>query len=197
MTHISSPGIRTNYSSGALELLGFRPGSFGGIVGFISPTLLRVSQEISASLSAMEDQKNRPHRTPKEKKKHTGGKLLHQPFLTLLPLTTLADRNPKAFAYARPGRLAKQAVRSHDVPRSRLDHSRSLLKPSPRSKKNASMSLRSTACPSTHRPKLSPLSGLQAWGKQLSSSPSSNVTQNRPSPPPPAPSQSSHQSEKD
>lgn len=25
------------------------------------------------------------------------------------------ERNPKAFAYANPGRLAKQAVRSHDV----------------------------------------------------------------------------------
>lgn len=45
----------------------------------------------------MEDQANRPHRKTKEKKKHTG------------------ERNPKAFGYAHPGRLAKQAVRSHDV----------------------------------------------------------------------------------
>ena len=45
----------------------------------------------------MEDQANRTHRKMKEKKKHTG------------------DRNPKAFGYANPGRLAKAAVRSHDV----------------------------------------------------------------------------------
>ncbi|TVY32803.1 Ribosome biogenesis protein [Lachnellula subtilissima] len=47
----------------------------------------------------MEDQKNRPHRAPKEKKKHTG------------------DRNPKAFSFANPGRLAKTAARSHDKKR--------------------------------------------------------------------------------
>ena len=45
----------------------------------------------------MEEQANRPHRKTKVKKKHT------------------RDRNPKAFGYANPGRLAKQAVRSHDV----------------------------------------------------------------------------------
>ena len=50
----------------------------------------------------MEDQANRPHRKAKEKKKHTG------------------DRNPKAFGYANPGRLAKQAVRSHDIKEKRL-----------------------------------------------------------------------------
>ena len=50
----------------------------------------------------MDDQANRPHRKTKEKKKHTG------------------DRNPKAFAYANPGRLAKQAVRSHDIKEKRL-----------------------------------------------------------------------------
>lgn len=50
----------------------------------------------------MEDQANRPHRKTKEKKKHTG------------------DRNPKAFGYAHPGRLAKQAVRSHDIKEKRL-----------------------------------------------------------------------------
>ena len=50
----------------------------------------------SCSLS-MEDQKNRPHRKTKEKKKHSGGP------------------NPKAFAFAAPGRLQKQAARSHDV----------------------------------------------------------------------------------
>ncbi len=50
----------------------------------------------------MDDQANRPHRKTKEKKKHTG------------------DRNPKAFGYAHPGRLAKQAVRSHDIKEKRL-----------------------------------------------------------------------------
>jgi ribosome biogenesis protein BMS1 len=45
----------------------------------------------------MEDQSNRPHRKVKEKKAHTG------------------DKNPKAFAFSAPGRLQKQARRSHDV----------------------------------------------------------------------------------
>jgi hypothetical protein len=30
-------------------------------------------------------------------------------------LTLIADRNPKAFSFANPGRLAKSAARSHDV----------------------------------------------------------------------------------
>ncbi|KAI9825066.1 MAG: Glycoside hydrolase 2 (Mannanase, beta-galactosidase) [Thelocarpon impressellum] len=50
----------------------------------------------------MEDQANRPHRKSKEKKKHSGGP------------------NPKAFGYANPGRLQKQAARSHDVKEKRL-----------------------------------------------------------------------------
>ncbi|KAL8837244.1 MAG: hypothetical protein Q9170_002617 [Blastenia crenularia] len=50
----------------------------------------------------MDDQANRPHRKTKVKKKHTG------------------DKNPKAFAYANPGRLQKQAARSHDVKEKRL-----------------------------------------------------------------------------
>ncbi|KAL9608100.1 MAG: hypothetical protein Q9167_007049, partial [Letrouitia subvulpina] len=50
----------------------------------------------------MDDQVNRPHRKAKSKKKHNG------------------DTNPKAFAYANPGKLAKQAVRSHDVKEKRL-----------------------------------------------------------------------------
>ncbi|KAK5118725.1 hypothetical protein LTR85_007931 [Meristemomyces frigidus] len=52
---------------------------------------------------AGEEQAHRAHRPTKEKKKHTAG----QP-------------NPKAFAYAAPGRLAKQAARSHDVREKRL-----------------------------------------------------------------------------
>jgi ribosome biogenesis protein BMS1 len=45
-----------------------------------------------------ENQTNRPHRATKEKKAaHTG------------------DRNPKAFAFSGPGKLQKQAARSHDV----------------------------------------------------------------------------------
>ncbi|KAL5117817.1 Glycoside hydrolase 2 (Mannanase, beta-galactosidase) [Pleosporales sp. CAS-2024a] len=50
----------------------------------------------------MADQGNRPHRATKAKKPHTGGP------------------NPKAFAYATPGRLQKQAARSHDVKEKRL-----------------------------------------------------------------------------
>ncbi|KAL8774355.1 MAG: hypothetical protein Q9209_001106 [Squamulea sp. 1 TL-2023] len=50
----------------------------------------------------MDDQANRPHRKSKVKKKHTG------------------DKNPKAFAYANPGKLQKQAARSHDVKEKRL-----------------------------------------------------------------------------
>ncbi|KAL8687533.1 MAG: hypothetical protein Q9218_006324 [Villophora microphyllina] len=50
----------------------------------------------------MEDQANRPHRKAKVRKKHTG------------------DKNPKAFAYANPGKLQKQAARSHDVKEKRL-----------------------------------------------------------------------------
>ncbi|CUS13176.1 unnamed protein product [Tuber aestivum] len=47
------------------------------------------------------DQLNKTHRKPKEKKKFTG-------------------RNPKAFAFANPGKLQKQATRSHDVKEKRL-----------------------------------------------------------------------------
>ncbi|RPB25779.1 DUF663-domain-containing protein [Terfezia boudieri ATCC MYA-4762] len=50
----------------------------------------------------LEQQTNRPHRKTKEKKKHTG------------------ERNPKAFAFANPGKLAKQATRSHDVKEKKL-----------------------------------------------------------------------------
>ncbi|KAF2435477.1 DUF663-domain-containing protein [Tothia fuscella] len=50
----------------------------------------------------MSEQVNRAHRPTKEKKKHAGGP------------------NPKAFAFAKPGRLQKQASRSHDVREKRL-----------------------------------------------------------------------------
>ncbi|KAG0646365.1 Ribosome biogenesis bms1 [Hyphodiscus hymeniophilus] len=50
----------------------------------------------------MEEQSHRPHRPTKAKKKHTG------------------DRNPKAFSFANPGRLAKSAARSHDIKEKRL-----------------------------------------------------------------------------
>ncbi|KAJ9666897.1 Glycoside hydrolase 2 (Mannanase, beta-galactosidase) [Coniosporium apollinis] len=50
----------------------------------------------------MSDQANRPHRKAKPEKKSTGGP------------------NPKAFAFAKPGRLQKQAARSHDVREKRL-----------------------------------------------------------------------------
>ncbi|KAF2837265.1 DUF663-domain-containing protein [Patellaria atrata CBS 101060] len=53
-----------------------------------------------------DNQVNRPHRTSKDKKK--GGK------------SHTSAPNPKAFAFAAPGRAAKQAVRSHDVKEKRL-----------------------------------------------------------------------------
>lgn len=52
---------------------------------------------------AGEEQVHRAHRPSKEKKKATPG-----------------QRNPKAFAFAAPGRLAKQGARSHDVREKRL-----------------------------------------------------------------------------
>nr|OQO26142.1 hypothetical protein B0A51_07568 [Rachicladosporium sp. CCFEE 5018] len=52
---------------------------------------------------AGEDQSHTAHRPAKKEKKHTSG----QP-------------NPKAFAFNAPGRLAKQAARSHDVKEKRL-----------------------------------------------------------------------------
>ncbi|PSN71289.1 DUF663-domain-containing protein [Corynespora cassiicola Philippines] len=50
----------------------------------------------------MADQSNRAHRVKKEKKAHSGGP------------------NPKAFAYATPGKLHRQAARSHDVKEKRF-----------------------------------------------------------------------------
>ncbi|KAI1172733.1 GTP binding protein Bms1 [Nemania sp. FL0916] len=50
----------------------------------------------------MENQAHKPHRKAKEKKKPQG------------------DRNPKAFAFARPGKLARAAARSHDIKEKRL-----------------------------------------------------------------------------
>ncbi|MCJ1347492.1 Glycoside hydrolase 2 (Mannanase, beta-galactosidase) [Peltigera leucophlebia] len=50
----------------------------------------------------MEDQANKAHRKAKKKKSHSDGS------------------NPKAFAFANPGRLHKQAARSHDVKEKRL-----------------------------------------------------------------------------
>lgn len=54
-------------------------------------------------MAMADSQANRPHRPGKEKKAHAGGP------------------NPKAFAYAAPGRFKKQAARSTEV--SRLDFS--------------------------------------------------------------------------
>ena len=66
----------------------------------------------------MEQQTHRPHRPSKEKKKHahTGGSSLNSlQSLFWRKLNCFLDRNPKAFAFANPGRLAKTAARSHDV----------------------------------------------------------------------------------
>jgi len=46
-----------------------------------------------------EQQANKPHRKTKEKKKADHG----------------AGHNPKAFAFAKPGKLQRRAARSHDV----------------------------------------------------------------------------------
>ncbi|KZF23504.1 ribosome biogenesis protein BMS1 [Xylona heveae TC161] len=54
----------------------------------------------------MEDQANRPHRKSKSKDKK-------QPQQS-------GQQNPKAFAYANPGKLQKQAARSHDVKEKKL-----------------------------------------------------------------------------
>ena len=51
----------------------------------------------------METQNNRPHRASKEKKKHNKG-----------------EKNAKAFAVSKPGKLAKQAVRTSDLREKRL-----------------------------------------------------------------------------
>ncbi|KAF2713113.1 DUF663-domain-containing protein [Pleomassaria siparia CBS 279.74] len=53
-------------------------------------------------MADQQNQANRAHRKTKEKKPHSG------------------ERNPKAFAYATPGKLQKQAARSHDVKEKRL-----------------------------------------------------------------------------
>lgn len=77
----------------------------------------------------MADQGNRPHRTTKEKKAHTGGP------------------NPKAFAYAAPGRLQKTAARSHDVRYLFTSYTIVMLIDGYRSKKSASTFRSSTASP--------------------------------------------------
>ncbi|ETS82490.1 hypothetical protein PFICI_04366 [Pestalotiopsis fici W106-1] len=50
----------------------------------------------------MDAQSHKPHRAAKEKKQHSG------------------DRNPKAFAFSNPGKLARQAARSGDIKEKRL-----------------------------------------------------------------------------
>ncbi|KAK5143579.1 hypothetical protein LTR04_001850 [Oleoguttula sp. CCFEE 6159] len=66
-----------------------------------------------------DNQAHQPHRKTKEKKAHSGGqselRSEHAQQDTDFP-----GPNPKAFAYANPGRLQKQAARSHDVKEKRL-----------------------------------------------------------------------------
>jgi hypothetical protein len=90
----------------------------------------------------MEDQSNRPHRPAKEKKAHTG------------------DKNPKAFAFNAPGKLQKQARRSHDV--WLLRALRNINPNSYRSKKSASTSPSSTASPKKRPQSSSASSALPA-----------------------------------
>jgi len=93
----------------------------------------------------MEDQSNRPHRPVKEKKAHTG------------------DKNPKAFAFNAPGKLQKQARRSHDVWLFSGGYDRDTN--SCRSKKSAFMSPSSTVSPKKRPQSLSALSARPAWEK--------------------------------
>jgi hypothetical protein len=95
------------------------------------------------ALVEMADQGNRPHRTTKEKKPHTGGP------------------NPKAFAYAAPGRLQKTAARSHDVHFIFTCYYNSHANIH-RSKKSAFTSPSSTAFPKKHRPSSSASLALPA-----------------------------------
>lgn len=77
-----------------LEILAHSNSPFGGRL----PTVVWRSITMAG-----DEQVHRAHRPSKEKKKPTPG-----------------QRNPKAFAVAAPGRLAKQAARSHDVREKRL-----------------------------------------------------------------------------
>lgn len=62
----------------------------------------------------MEDQVHKPHRKSKEKKQHSGG-LYHNRYCYEGLANSAKDRNPKAFAFANPGRLQRTAARSQDV----------------------------------------------------------------------------------
>ncbi|KAJ8125616.1 hypothetical protein O1611_g8021 [Lasiodiplodia mahajangana] len=66
------------------------------------PTEFYESQAVAVASPTMEDQAHKPHRKAKEKKKPQG------------------DHNPKAFAFSRPGKLARAAARSHDIREKRL-----------------------------------------------------------------------------
>jgi hypothetical protein len=63
-----------------------------------------IERRIIVESAMSEQQQNRPHRKTKEKKNKSehGGV------------------NPKAFAFAKPGKLQRQAARSHDVKEKRL-----------------------------------------------------------------------------
>lgn len=73
----------------------------------------------------MEQQVHKPHRKAKEKKQkqNTGGELFDLSSM-VIPTTTntrRTERNPKAFAFSNPGRLARTAARSQDVSDNRID----------------------------------------------------------------------------
>ena len=98
------------------------------------------------SITSMEDQANRPHRKAKVKKKHTGGKETrdhNEPQCT----DFFTDKNPKAFAYANPGKLQKQATRSHDACSLTLSHHlQHLMNPTGQRKAPPCSSRRSPPC---------------------------------------------------
>ena len=67
----------------------------------------------------MEEQVHKPHRKSKDKKKpqHTGGlSPINQRSRAVLRQTDRSpERNPKAFAFSKPGKLQRSAARSGDV----------------------------------------------------------------------------------
>ncbi len=72
----------------------------------------------------------------------------------------VADKNPKAFAYANPGRLAKSAARSHDVSQIIIWWDDVLTNSS--SRRSGSMFPKSIESPKNHPHDSSPLLGLRA-----------------------------------
>ena len=98
--------------------------------------------EISTTIQNGEASKHRPSTSEGEEEAYW--RFVSPSIFSKQWLTRLQDHNPKAFAFANPGRLAKSAARSHDVcdPYLFAIHSDIC-----RSKKNDSMFPKSTESP--------------------------------------------------